>query len=127
VVPRHLTGFLSPLIGLITGLLTGATGVFVMPAVPYIQSMGFDRDMLVQALGLSFTVSTVALALGLASQAAVQIDDVGLSALAIVPALLGMWLGQSIRKIVSPARFRQWFLICLLALGAELFFRPFWN
>lgn len=127
VVPRHLMGFLSPLVGLITGLLTGATGVFVMPAVPYIQSMGFDRDMLVQALGLSFTVSTVALALGLASQAAVQIDDVGLSALAIVPALLGMWLGQSIRKIVSPARFRQWFLICLLALGTELFFRPFWN
>ena len=98
-----------------------------MPAVPYIQSMGFDRDMLVQALGLSFPVSTVALALGLASQAAVQIDDVGLSALAIVPALLGMWLGQSIRTIVSPARFRQWFLICLLVLGAELFFRPFWN
>ncbi len=127
VLPLHLMRFLSPLIGLVTGLLTGATGVFVMPAVPYIQSMGFDRDMLVQALGLSFTVSTVALALGLASQAALQIHDLGLSTLAIVPALLGMWLGQWVRQFVSPARFRRWFLMCLLALGTELIARPFWN
>ena len=44
---------------LIAGLVTGATGVFVIPAVPRLQALGFERDDLVQALCLSFTVATV--------------------------------------------------------------------
>ncbi|NTB96611.1 sulfite exporter TauE/SafE family protein [Agrobacterium tumefaciens] len=125
-VPARLESRLSPAIGLTTGLLTGGTGIFVVPAVPYIQSLGFNRDDLVQALGLSFTVSTVALAAGLASQNAFHIEHLSLSALAVLPALAGMWLGQKIRYIVSPATFRRWFLICLVILGAELFLRAFW-
>ena len=31
--------WLSPLIGLITGAVTGGTGVFVIPAVPYLQAL----------------------------------------------------------------------------------------
>lgn len=126
-VPPRLEARLSPAIGLTTGLLTGGTGIFVVPAVPYIQSLGFSRDDLVQALGLSFTVSTVALATGLASQNAFHVEHLSLSTLAVLPALLGMWLGQKIRHIVSPATFRSWFLICLLLLGFELFLRAFWN
>ncbi|WP_081307800.1 sulfite exporter TauE/SafE family protein [Agrobacterium tumefaciens] len=124
-VPPRLELKLSPAIGLTTGLLTGGTGIFVVPAVPYIQSLGFNRDDLVQALGLSFTVSTIALAAGLASQNAFRVEHLSLSALAVMPALLGMWVGQKIRNIVSPATFRRWFLICLLLLGAELFLRAF--
>ncbi|VYT29878.1 Sulfite exporter TauE/SafE [Citrobacter amalonaticus] len=45
---------LSLVVGFATGLLTGGTGVFVMPAVPWIQSLGFEKDELVQALGISF-------------------------------------------------------------------------
>ena len=52
--------------GTATGAITVATGIFVMPGTPYIQSMEFDRDRLVRALGLSFTVSTVTLAAALA-------------------------------------------------------------
>jgi uncharacterized membrane protein YfcA len=64
VNPRH-EGWLGPVCGLITGIITAATGVFVIPAVPYLQALGLSRDELVQALGLSFTVSTLALAGGL--------------------------------------------------------------
>ena len=63
-------GRLSPFVGALTGLVTAATGVFVIPAVPYLQALGLQRDMLVQALGLSFTVSTLALAGGLAQDGA---------------------------------------------------------
>lgn len=125
-LPLALEKWLSAPVGFITGLLTGGTGVFVVPAVPYIQSLGFQRDDLVQALGLSFTVSTMALALGLASQSALQTQELTISALAVIPALLGMWAGQKIRHIVSPTTFRRWFLICLLILGCELFLRAFW-
>ncbi len=111
-VPRRFEPWLGPAVGGFTGLVTGGTGVFVIPAVPYLQ-----------ALGLSFTVSTVALAAGLASRDAWRLDNVALSSLAIVPALIGMAAGQVIRQRVSPAAFRRWFLIGLLLLGAEMVLR----
>ncbi len=116
---------LSLFVGLTTGLVTGGTGVFVIPAVPYLQALNLHRDDLIQALGLSFTVSTIALGAGLASRGAFQAGDVGASALAVLPALLGMWAGQRIRQRISLVAFRRWFLICLLLLGLELMLRPF--
>lgn len=123
--PQRAERWLSPLVGLLTGAITGATGVFVMPAVPYLQALRLDRDELVQALGLSFTISTVALAAGLVTHDAFRLDQVGLSAMAIVPALTGMWLGQTVRVRISPKRFRQCFLLFLVLLGFELASRPF--
>lgn len=123
-IPARVEVWASPLIGLITGLIAGATGVFVIPAVPYLQALGLNRDDLVQALGLSFTVSTVALALGLASNQIWQADQLLLSAGAVVPALIGMWAGQRLRHRISPATFRRWFLIMLACLGTEMLLRP---
>jgi uncharacterized protein len=123
-VPTMLEPWLSPVIGAATGVITGGTGVFVIPAVPFIQALGLEKDDLVQALGLSFTVSTIALAAALAWRSALQIDNLAISALAIVPALAGMWVGQIIRSRVSPSTFRHWFLICLCLLGAEMLTRP---
>lgn len=119
VAPRR-EPWLSPLVGGITGLVTGATGVFVIPAVPYLQALRLEKDELVQALGLSFTVSTVALAAGLMAHGAFRLDQWGLSVLAIVPALAGMWAGQKVRTRISPQRFRQCFLLFLVLLGLEL-------
>ncbi|WP_455821186.1 sulfite exporter TauE/SafE family protein [Pseudomonas cerasi] len=108
-----------------TGLITGATGVFVMPAVPYLQSLCFTKDELVQALGLSFTVSTVALAAGLYLNDAFRIEQFSGSFLSIFPALAGTWLGQKVRARISARRFRQCFLLFLIVLGTELISRPF--
>ncbi|KHK02398.1 putative membrane protein [Desulfovibrio sp. TomC] len=121
LVPARHETWLSLLIGVSTGTVTGGTGVFVIPAVPYLQALGLQKDDLVQALGLSFTVSTLALAAGLLLRDAFHYNSLFLSTLAILPALAGMWIGQAIRKNVRPATFRRWFLIGLLLLGAEMF------
>lgn len=112
--------WISPVVGVATGVVTGATGVFVMPAVPYLQALGFEKNDLVQVLGLSFTISTVALAAGLASREAFQITAAGVSTLCTVPALLGMGIGQSVHARMDAPTFRRIFLIGLLLLGAEL-------
>ena len=122
-VPPRAEPWLSPLVGAATGLVTGATGVFVIPAVPYLQALGLRKEELVQALGLSFTVSTVALAAGLAWRGAFQPGNLAASALALLPALAGMWAGQAIRDRISPPAFRRWFLVALLLLGAEMLAR----
>jgi uncharacterized membrane protein YfcA len=115
--------WLSAIAGVATGVVTAATGIYVIPAGPYLQAIGLKRDELVQALGLSFTVSTVALAAVLAFDGALQIAIAGVSALAVVPALAGMWLGQWLRARVDPERFRIYFLVALFAIGIHLIVR----
>ncbi|TCT00521.1 sulfite exporter TauE/SafE family protein [Aquabacter spiritensis] len=119
VPPRH-EAWLAPVIGLTTGAVTGGTGVFVIPAVPYLQALGLAKDDLVQALGLSFTVSTLALGAGLALRGAYPLGEAMLSGLAIVPALLGMRAGQMVRGRISQTAFRRWFLVGLLLLGVHM-------
>jgi hypothetical protein len=115
--------WLSPFIGLMTGIVTGATGVFVIPAVPYINSLGLAKDELVQTLGLSFTVSTVALGFGVAVSGQFQGLEASSSLLALAPALGGMFLGQNMRKRLHEEAFRRWFFVALLVLGTYMVIR----
>ncbi|MDX8534534.1 sulfite exporter TauE/SafE family protein [Mesorhizobium sp. VK25A] len=124
-IPGRRERLLSPVIGLTTGAINGATGIFTLPAVPYLQALGLSKDNLIQALGLSFTVSTIALAAGLARGGAFHLGNVALSALAVIPSLLGMWVGTTVRERISAAIFRRWFLILLAILGLELAVHPF--
>jgi len=119
VNPRH-EPWLGPVCGVVTGVITSATGVFVIPAVPYLQALGLNRDELVQALGLSFTVSTLALAGGLFWRGALGAAELNASLLALVPALLGMWLGQWLRQRISAGLFKRVFFLGLGALGTHL-------
>ncbi len=118
--PKAWEPVLSPVVGAITGLITAATGVFVIPAVPYLQAIGFEKEELVQALGLSFTVSTLALAVNVALEGGFEVAAAGESALALVAACGGMWIGQAIRQRLSHALFRKWFFAGLLLLGVYL-------
>ncbi|VEI66961.1 Sulfite exporter TauE/SafE [Serratia rubidaea] len=115
--------YFSPVVGLVTGMLTGGTGVFVMPAVPWLQALGLEKDELVQALGISFTCSTLALAAGLWWHGAFQAGSLGASTLAVLPALVGLFAGQKLRRVISPLLFRRCFLLCLIVLGVEMTLR----
>ncbi len=120
LVPAHAERWLGPLVGALTGFITAATGVFVVPAVPYLQSLGLARDELIQAMGISFTVSTVALAAGLWINDSYSLGAVGASLVMLIPALLGMGIGQRLRQSLSPAIFRRCFLISLAIVGVYL-------
>jgi uncharacterized membrane protein YfcA len=98
--------WLGPLIGALTGLATAATGVFAIPAVPYLGALNLDKEDMIQALGLSLTVSTIALAAALAAGGAFALGDVGASTAALAPALLGMAAGGALRGQFSEQTLR---------------------
>jgi uncharacterized membrane protein YfcA len=125
-VPAGAERWLGPIVGVVTGLVTAATGVFVIPAVPYLQALGMEKDDLVQALGLSFTVSTLALAVGLAGDHVGGQGTAVLSLVALVPAAIGMLAGQWLRARASASVFRMAFFAGLLLLGLHLALRPLW-
>lgn len=122
VAPRS-ERWLSPLIGVLTGALAGATGVFAIPAVPYFGALGLEKEELIQTLGLFFTVCTVALAVGLMAHDRFSSSAATYSLLALIPAVGGMLLGQRVRNRLDPQVFRRWFCIGLVILGTYMALR----
>ena len=124
-VPPSAEHWLAPLTGGITGLIASATGVFVLPAGAYLQGLRLTRDEFVQALGLLFTVSTVALAVVVAGVGMFKVATALTSSLAVIPALAGMAIGQSVRGRLSERTFRLCFFFGLFAIGIHLASRAF--
>ena len=105
--------------GYLGGALTVATGVVVIPVVPYLQGLGQKRDDLVQSLGLAFTVSTICLAVFLHQNPVENIPlDWKLSFIALIPSLIGMWAGTKIRYRIPEQKFRKVFFCGLVIFGA---------
>jgi uncharacterized membrane protein YfcA len=116
----------SPVVGLTTGALAGATGSLVMPMVPYLQALDLERDTLVQAMGISFTVSTIAIGAAIVDHGGYDGQQALLSLAALVPALIGMKLGRLLRRRISESMFRRYLFIGLLIIGIRLIWKGFY-
>jgi uncharacterized membrane protein YfcA len=119
-IPAGHRSWLGPVFGATNGVLTGMTGSFVVPGVMYLQAIGLTRDTLVQAMGILFTLSTIALALALGGNGLLDVELGVISAAALLPALAGMAIGRKLREYLSEARFRTVLFLALLAMGLHL-------
>jgi uncharacterized membrane protein YfcA len=108
--------------GAANGAVSTATGVFMFPVIPYIQSLGLARDDLVQAQGISFTVSTLALTLVILGNGTLNASNAAASLVAMVVTFVGMFIGQHVRTRIHPEIFRQLFFCGMLVLGVYLAF-----
>jgi uncharacterized membrane protein YfcA len=113
----------SPLIGLITGSICGATGIFVVPTAPYLTSLRMSTEELVQSIGISAFICPLALTIALAVHGRYSVGLAGSSFLALLPALAGMYIGIRIRRRLPAAVFMRWFFVGLIALGTYMFLR----
>ena len=116
-IPAHSEGWTGPVFGAANGILTGMTGSFAVPGVMYLQGIGLSRDMLVQAMGMLFTTSTIALAFALGTNALLSAELGLASLLAVIPSLAGMWVGQNLRRRLSEAQFRSALFMAIILLG----------
>ncbi len=122
-VPRKWERPLSVPLGAINGMLTGMTGSFMVPSVLFMQAMGFQRDMLVQAMGVFFAISMMVLAVSLGKNDLISMEHVRLSLLALVPSILGLYIGRWTRLKINEERFQQIFLGSVLLLGGYISYR----
>lgn len=109
--------------GVANGLLTGMTGSSVFPGVAYLQALGLPRDQLIQAMGILFTLCTLTLGLAMGEQDLLTGDLMLTSGLAVMPAILGMQLGQRLRRRLSAESFRRFFFSGLLVMGGYIVLR----
>lgn len=109
--------------GSLTGLLTGMTGSCVFPGVMFLQAIGLQRDMLVQTMGVLFTLSTLSLGISLHLNNFLSLENGLWSNLGIVPAVIGMVLGKKIRKWLPQEKFRFVFFLAIFLLGSYIVFK----
>lgn len=115
--------YVGAMAGLATGLISGATGVFVVPTIPFLQALDLEKDEMVQAIGLTAFTSAFALALGLGIHGGLAATVLLPASVAVVAGLAGMGLGQVVRSHMSLETFRRWVLIGLGGLGASMVVR----
>ena len=118
--PGQREPWMSPLMGGLGGAMFGMTGIMIVPGILYLQTLGLTRHVFVQALGITFVTITLALAISLTGRNLMTLDLVLMSALALIPTVIGLVLGQRYRHHISEERFRRIFLFALMIIGVDM-------
>ena len=122
-LPTALARRLEIPVGFTTGLVNGVTGSQVMPVLPYLLSLPLERNVFIQAINISFTISSVVFAIGLAWLGLFTVDTTQISFVGLVAMLVGLKLGIPIRRRLPQSSFRRAVLGLLVLLGAGLVLR----
>jgi uncharacterized protein len=84
------------------------------------QAIGMEKDELVQALGVFFTVATLALSVNVSASGLLSSTTAIPGAIALACSFAGMFFGQNVRAKMPTEAFRRWFLIGMILLGVYL-------
>ena len=100
------------------GFFTGITGSLIFPGVFFFQALQFNREKLIQALGIHFTLLT--LFLGLSKfyfHSFLTLKFSHLSIISCIAAFTGMFLGNLISMKIEENLFKRLFLYSLIVIG----------
>lgn len=118
--PGPVEPVLAPTVGITAGLMCGMVGIWAVPGVIYYAILRLQRDELVQTLGITFIILSLALGLSLAHRGLLPADQLLLSVVALPAAIGGMLVGERLRSRLPERRFRHFFLVALLVMGLNI-------
>lgn len=116
---------LKIVVGLSTGFVNGLTGSQVMPVLPYLMSLNLHRKVFVQAINISFTLSSIVMLFGMNHLGYLTANTFWIAVSSLVPVLLTVHGAGILRNRLSVALYRNLILIFLLIMGAILSVRSF--
>ena len=120
LVPKKFESPLQVPVGLLNGFLTGLTGSQVLPFLPYILGLQLDPDRTTQAINLAITIWSGVMLIALYQSGVASTGSLVASVLALVPALLGIYLGSIVRSMIPARHYRLIVQVVLGFLGASL-------
>jgi uncharacterized membrane protein YfcA len=116
---------LKPISGFATGLINGLTGSQVMPSMPFLMALHLERNLFVQSINCSFTLSSIIMIFGLNQLGLFSVDGVIVSVVGTCFAFIGLSFGESIRQRLSADAFRLGLILMLAVMGAGLIVSAF--
>lgn len=112
--------YLAPVSGFATGFVNGITGSQVMPVLPFLLSLRLDPKRFIQAINISFSLSSIVMAFGLTRMGLMTLETVWISLAGLVPVYAGTKLGSAVRNRMDAETFRKVVLVMLIIFGAIL-------
>ena len=116
-IKRHTSFQTQFWIGALTGITTGVTSIYTMPFIFLIQSLKFNKDKLIQLMGLSFFLYSLTQFTLFYSFSMINEKVLLFSSVACVPIIFGVISGKYLRKVLSEKAFRLLFNYMLLISG----------
>jgi uncharacterized membrane protein YfcA len=120
VLPMHHRKLTESILGIIGGLYGGISGIWGPPLIVYLLSIHAPKREAVRIQGVVFMIGSVILTGSHLASGVLNAQTVPLSALMVVPALIGMRLGFGAQDRLDPVLFRRLTLILLGLAGANL-------
>ena len=93
--------------------------------MPFLMSLHLDPPRFLQAINISFSLSSVFVALGLAKFGLLTWQILGFALLSFIPVFSGVLIGTRLRKRLSVQAFRTAALTVMMLLGALLLMKQF--
>ena len=106
--------------GTVSSILGGLTAIWGPPLAVYLISLRMDKDTMIKTLGVMFSAQSIFLTAGFVISGELTLDLAAIGAVLIIPAFIGMYLGEHARKRLDTEQFTKVFLIAFLILGANL-------
>jgi len=111
---------LKIVVGVSTGFVNGLTGSQVMPVLPYLMSLNLNRMVFVQAINISFTLSSIVMLFSMNHLGYLSANTFWIAASSLVPVLVTVHAAAILRNRLSGALYRNLTLIFLLIMGIIL-------
>ena len=107
-------------IGALAGICGGMGGIWGPPISMYLLALDLKKDDFIGAIGLVWFLGTLPLGLFYTLNGIVGSHNVLYSAAACIPAVIGLWGGQHIRKRIPQESFRKVLMATLFLIGLNL-------
>lgn len=106
--------------GIIGGLYGGISGIWGPPLIVYLLSIGVDKREQIRVQGVVFLLGAVALTVAHLGSGVLNAATLPLSAVMVIPAMLGMQAGFALQDRLDVAQFRRGTLAMLVLSGGNL-------
>jgi hypothetical protein len=106
--------------GTVAGVLGGLTAIWAPPVMIYLLSRKIEKTDFVRASGTILFCGSFPLFLGSINSGLLDRSTAILSAMMLIPALIGFWFGEKLRQRLDAELFRTIVLVVFLLMGLNL-------
>ena len=107
-------------LGTVSGIVGGVSGVWGPPFVLYLTATATPKGDQLRALGVAFGLGAILLVLTHLQTGVLNASTLPFSAAMVLPAMLGMRIGQQVQTRLDQEAFRRATLIVLIVAGLNL-------
>lgn len=119
-LPRGPSTQLEAGIGAFAGFIGGFSGVWGPPTVAYLTALGTEKREQMRVQGVIYGLGALAMVGAHGGSGLFNAQTAPFSAMLIVPAVIGMWIGGQVQDRIDQAVFKRATLLVLLIAGLNL-------